>query len=56
MEAHKLDSRVFYSRGQQADVREGIASFLEKRTPSFPDQVSKDMPGVYPWWPERKYS
>src|SRR5512134_2385534 len=56
MEAHKIDSRGIYGRGQQADAREGVTSFLEKRQPNYPDKVSKDMPGYFPWWSERKYS
>ena len=56
MEAHKIDSRGIYARGQQADAKEGVVSFLEKRPANFPDKVSKDMPGYYPWWSERTYS
>ena len=56
MEAHKVDSRGIYARGQQADAKEGVMSFLEKRPANFPDKVSKDMPAYYPWWGERKYS
>ena len=56
MEAHKVDSRGIYARGQQADAKEGVVSFLEKRPANFPDKVSKDMPAYYPWWGERKYS
>ena len=55
MEAHKIDSRAIYrlSRGKDAD--EGIASFLEKRNPMYPDKVTEDMPDFYPWWEERTY-
>jgi len=56
MEAHKIDSRSIYARGQQADAKEGVMSFLEKRAANFPDKVTKDMPVFYPWWNERKYS
>jgi enoyl-CoA hydratase/carnithine racemase len=56
MEAHKIDSRGIYVRGASADVREGVASFLEKRAPNYPQKVSTDMPHYFPWWPERKYS
>jgi enoyl-CoA hydratase/carnithine racemase len=56
MEAHKVDSRGIFARGSSADVREGVASFLEKRPAKFPDKVSKDMPAYFPWWQERKYS
>ena len=56
MEAHKIDSRGIFARGSSADVKEGVASFLEKRPAKFPDKVSKDMPSYFPWWKERKYS
>lgn len=56
MEAHKIDSRAIYARGQQGDAKEGVVSFLEKRPASYPDKVTKDMPSFYPWWTERKYS
>ncbi|MEQ1754506.1 MAG: crotonase/enoyl-CoA hydratase family protein [Micropepsaceae bacterium] len=56
MEAHKVDSKSIYARGRQADAREGVTSFLEKRPAHFTDKVSKDMPAFYPWWGERKYS
>ncbi len=55
MEAHKVDSRGIYSRGQSADVREGVMSFLEKRPAKFTQTVSKDMPSYFPWWTEREY-
>jgi enoyl-CoA hydratase/carnithine racemase len=56
MEAHKVDSRGIYSRGQSEDVKEGVVAFLEKRPANFPNKVSKDMPRYFPWWSERKYS
>ena len=56
MEAHKIDSRGMYSRGQSDDVKEGVVSFLEKRPAKFPQKVSKDMPRFFPWWEPRKYS
>ena len=55
MEAHKVDSRGIYERGMSADVAEGVTSFLEKRPPVFPQTVSADMPGFYPWWDERRF-
>src|SRR6201994_419809 len=55
MEAHKVDSRGIYSRGQSGDVKEGVVAFLEKRQANFPNKVSTDMPRYFPWWPERKY-
>ena len=37
-------------RGRSADTREGVASFLEKRPPEFPDRVSADLPDLFPDW------
>jgi hypothetical protein len=36
-----------HAMGMAADVREGIASFLEKRRADFPGRVSTDMPDVF---------
>jgi len=55
MEAHKVDSRAIYELGQGGDAKEGVESFLEKRSPEFPSKVSEDMPEFYPWWEERKF-
>ncbi len=52
MQAHRVDSRAIQSRGQSADVREGVGAFLEKRPANFPNRVSSDMPGFFPWWSE----
>ena len=52
MYAHRIDSRSIQARGQSADVREGVGAFLEKRKAVFPDRVSADMPGFFPWWDE----
>jgi enoyl-CoA hydratase/carnithine racemase len=56
MEAHKVDSRGIDTRGKSPDVREGVMSFLEKRPPKFPMNVSDDMPDWFPWWEEREFS
>jgi enoyl-CoA hydratase/carnithine racemase len=50
MEAHRVDSRGIQSRGASGDAREGVTSFLEKRSPSFPDRVSAGLPDVFPDW------
>ncbi|ODS98829.1 MAG: enoyl-CoA hydratase, partial [Erythrobacter sp. SCN 62-14] len=55
MEAHKIDSRAIYRLSRGKDAAEGIASFLEKRSPRYPGKVSADMPDFYPWWDERPY-
>ena len=49
MAAHRIDSRAIQARGQSADAREGVDSFLEKRPPSYPNRVSIDMPAFFPW-------
>ncbi len=55
MEAHKVDSRGIYYTGRSSDAREGITSFLEKRSPNFTDRPSIDMPQFYPWWKDRPF-
>ena len=55
MEAHKVDSRAIYELGKGEDTKEGVNSFLEKRSPEFPSKVSKDMPDFYPWWDEKEF-
>lgn len=56
MVAHRADSRAMLSRGQSADVREGVMSFLEKRSPSFPDKVSDGLPDISLGREEPKFS
>ena len=56
MMAHRIDSRSIYRLSRSADAKEGIASFLEKRAPAYPDTVSADMPDFYPWWDEPGYA
>ena len=49
---HRIESRGIFARSRSADMREGVASFLGKRAPQFPDRVSDglddlwDRPGV----------
>jgi enoyl-CoA hydratase/carnithine racemase len=46
-DAHEIESLgVFYT--SQIDGKEGVAAFLEKRTPNFPGKAS-EMPPFYPW-------
>ncbi|MEI6418756.1 MAG: crotonase/enoyl-CoA hydratase family protein [Sphingomonadales bacterium] len=54
-DAHRLDSKLVFARGRSGDAREGVTSFLEKRTPVYPDTVSQHMPDVFPWWPEESW-
>lgn len=56
MAAHKIDSRGVYARGQSSDAKEGVMSFLEKRSPVFANSVSQDMPNFYPWWDDPSFS
>jgi enoyl-CoA hydratase/carnithine racemase len=45
--AHRADSKAMYSRGQSADAREGVQSFLDKRPAVFPDRVSRGLPEIF---------
>lgn len=56
MQAHQIDSRAIAARSVSGDAAEGVASFLEKRAPAFPDRVSTQMPGFFPWWTEPGWS
>ncbi len=55
MEAHKMDSRAIWVRGQGGDAQEGVTSFLEKRPAKYTDSVSKDLPHFSPWMDEPDY-
>jgi len=50
MLAHRADSRGMFARGQSADAREGVTSFLEKRPAEFPDRISDGLPDILPGW------
>jgi enoyl-CoA hydratase/carnithine racemase len=52
MDAHRVDSRAMFARGQSGDAREGVTSFLEKRPAEFADRVSDGLPGVFPGYEE----
>jgi enoyl-CoA hydratase/carnithine racemase len=51
-EAHLVESRSIKWVTGQADVREGIMSFLQKRLPSWQLDPFKDSPEWFPWWRE----
>ena len=49
LKAHQVDSlAIFYA--SLSSGKEGVAAFLQKRTPEFKDAASTDMPDFYPWW------
>jgi enoyl-CoA hydratase/carnithine racemase len=56
MEAHRVDSRAIQARGRSRDAQEGVSAFLEKRTPSYPDRVSTDLPDIWPNWSPPEFS
>lgn len=43
-EASLVESRLFWDRATSADIKEGISSFLERRTPQFDRRVAGQMP------------
>ena len=48
LSAHKVESLgIFYT--SQADGKEGVAAFREKRRPEYKSKASV-MPAFYPWW------
>lgn len=56
MAAHQVESWAIAARSASGDAAEGVASFLEKRAARFPDRVSADMPGFFPWWTEPEWA
>lgn len=49
MDGHRIESQAIHYMGASADAREGVQSFLEKRTAAFTMKPSEDMPSFYPW-------
>jgi hypothetical protein len=56
MEAHRVDSRGIKERGNSADSREGVMSFLEKRPPVWVDKVSDGLPEIFADWEAPEFS
>ena len=55
MESHRIESKCIYELGLTPDSKEAVAAFHEKRPPKFIMKASSDMPGFYPWWPEKSF-
>ncbi|WP_420453129.1 crotonase/enoyl-CoA hydratase family protein [Ilumatobacter sp.] len=48
MVAHRADSRGILERGSSDDSREGVESFLEKRSANYTNSVSEELPDLFP--------
>lgn len=48
-QVHRLESRLVLHTVLSADAVEGVTSFLQRRPPSFPGTVDKDLPPFLPW-------
>ncbi|MFT6558956.1 crotonase/enoyl-CoA hydratase family protein [Sneathiella sp.] len=55
MEAHKIESRTMLHSSMR-DGKEGVQSFLEKRSPEFTDKVSDGAPAGFDWDQEPDWS
>lgn len=52
-EAHMWDSKLGYWTFKQADMIEGVESFLQKRPPDFKMKPSTDLPDFVPWFNDK---
>jgi enoyl-CoA hydratase/carnithine racemase len=55
MDAHEIESQLYWYLGNSPDAAEGVNSFLEKRSPRYAMSPTKDLPPCYPWWSERTF-
>ena len=55
MQAHEIESLLYWNLGDSPDAAEGVNAFLEKRDPDWKLKPSQDLPHFYPWWPERTF-
>ena len=55
LEAHRMDSRAIWYRGRQDDAKEGVVSFLEKRSANYPNKVSSDIPDLHKWFDDPEF-
>jgi len=54
MSANQLESKALLFLGPGPDVKEGVASFKEKRDPEF-TMTTSDLPEFVPWWEEPSF-
>lgn len=47
MTAHEIETHALNVRGVSGDAVEGIAAFIDKRSPVFADTVSADLPDLF---------
>jgi enoyl-CoA hydratase/carnithine racemase len=50
MEAHRAESLALHYRYRSNDVKEGVASFMQKRPPDFAEKVPSNLPDIWPGW------
>lgn len=47
---HLLDSRILFNMYDSADIKEGVAAFMDKRPVNFTGSLNQNRPPNYPWW------